>query len=366
MKKLYSLKSLLVAAAFTLTGFNAFGQTKTITITTTTIGGTAVLGSSNYNSGAERVWSQDEVSFGGKAITGNNNNTPSGSAAGSLIQAQANNGVIYNTTALPGKIVSITLNYAGTANNFTLTAGNDTRLVNSTTGNYSVTGTAVGSASSTGWTSADFATTDYKFFAIKKSTGVSYISSIVIEYEDVVLCTNPVIETQPTSATVAPGAAASFHVGAVAGNETLTYQWQAYDEVEATWEDIVFNGSELTSTFSIPVTEEWMDGSKFRVVVSAGTCSTISNEVTLTLDPTLAVGTSTKGAANLVKNTLVDTHILFNAKAVVKVVNANGQVVKSASVNENTSLDVASLPKGIYVVTAVVNGKTVSQKIVKK
>ena len=40
-------------------------------------------------------------------------------------------------------------------------------------------------------------------------------------------------------------------------------------------------------------------------------------------------------------------------------------LVKSASVEKNTSLNVSSL-KGIYVVTGEVNGQSVSQKIVKE
>lgn len=70
--------------------------------------------------------------------------------------------------------------------------------------------------------------------------------------------------------------------------------------------------------------------------------------------------------ANLVKNTVVSNAILFAAKADVQVINANGQVVKTASVNENTSLEVSSLPKGIYIVTGNVAGKVISQKIIKK
>ena len=57
---------------------------------------------------------------------------------------------------------------------------------------------------------------------------------------------------------------------------------------------------------------------------------------------------------------------MFNAKADIQILNMNGQVVKTASVNENTSLEVSSLAKGMYVVTANVNGKAVSQKIIKK
>ncbi len=81
---------------------------------------------------------------------------------------------------------------------------------------------------------------------------------------------------------------------------------------------------------------------------------------------TLAVSDVNGSKVNLVKNTVVENTILFAAKASVQVVNMNGQVVKTASVNENTSLDVAALPKGIYIVTGTVNGKSVSQKIMKK
>lgn len=70
--------------------------------------------------------------------------------------------------------------------------------------------------------------------------------------------------------------------------------------------------------------------------------------------------------STLVKNTNVSNTIFFAAKADVQIINANGQVVKTASVTENTSLDVSTLAKGIYFVSAVVEGKTVSQKIVKK
>lgn len=179
MKKIYSLFLSLSLTAL------AFAQTTTTTsITNTGIGGSAVLGSNNYNSGAERTWSADGVSFGGKYITSNQNNTPTGNSANTLVQAQSNNGVIYNTSALPGRIVSLTINYVGTANDFTFSGGNSSRLVNSSTGSTTITGgTTVGSASSTGWTATDFVGTNYTYFAIKKNSGASYVSSIVIEYE---------------------------------------------------------------------------------------------------------------------------------------------------------------------------------------
>lgn len=81
---------------------------------------------------------------------------------------------------------------------------------------------------------------------------------------------------------------------------------------------------------------------------------------------TMAVVDAAKGKANLVKNTVVANELIFGATGKVSVVNMNGQVVKTAEVSENSRLDVSSLAKGTYVVTAVVNGQTVSQKIIKK
>ncbi len=69
---------------------------------------------------------------------------------------------------------------------------------------------------------------------------------------------------------------------------------------------------------------------------------------------------------NFVKSTFIDSDINFGAKADVKIFSMNGQVVKSASVSENKSMNVADLAPGMYIVTGMVNGEAVSQKIMKK
>ena len=88
----------------------------------------------------------------------------------------------------------------------------------------------------------------------------------------------------------------------------------------------------------------------------------------LKINTVASLGTSdvAKSKINLVKNTVVKDVLNFGAKANVQFVNMNGQVVKSVSVENGTSLDVSSLPKGVYVVTGEVNGQSVSQKIVKQ
>ena len=79
----------------------------------------------------------------------------------------------------------------------------------------------------------------------------------------------------------------------------------------------------------------------------------------------LAVSDVNGTKINLVKNSNVKNTIVFGAKANVQIISANGQVVKTASVSENTNLDVSSLPKGLYIISAEVNGQKVSQKIIK-
>ncbi|MDQ0477371.1 MULTISPECIES: T9SS type A sorting domain-containing protein [Chryseobacterium] len=81
---------------------------------------------------------------------------------------------------------------------------------------------------------------------------------------------------------------------------------------------------------------------------------------------TLAVGDIKATKANLVKNTVVNNEIIFGEASKVSVVNMNGQVVKTANATENSRLNISELPKGMYIVSGTVNGKAVSQKIIKK
>ena len=83
-------------------------------------------------------------------------------------------------------------------------------------------------------------------------------------------------------------------------------------------------------------------------------------------DASLAVIDTNKSKTTLVRNTKVNNEISFGEKANVKIYNVSGSLVKSASVEKNGSLNVSSLAKGVYVVTGEVNGKTVSQKVIKE
>ena len=84
---------------------------------------------------------------------------------------------------------------------------------------------------------------------------------------------------------------------------------------------------------------------------------------------TLGVTDINKSKNLLLANTMVDNTLSFQTKgnATVRVYNTNGQLVKTANVSaQNANVNVANLPKGNYVVTAELNGETVSQKILKK
>lgn len=155
------------------------GESHSITITPNTF---TDKGSNNYGLGAERIGSENAVSFGGHYITGNIKNTPSGATAGTFLQCQANNATIYNKTEFPGKITKIVVNQHE-ARAFSLYCGKE-QLVASNNTNTGVTpsGTKItdtSSATTMTWNVSG----DYTFFALKKGSNASYITSIVVTYQ---------------------------------------------------------------------------------------------------------------------------------------------------------------------------------------
>ena len=104
---------------------------------------------------------------------------------------------------------------------------------------------------------------------------------------------------------------------------------------------------------------------------TAGTGNVSIDNLVVTTYPSSVLATTDviKSKNIFLKNTMVDNTLSFQTKgnASVKVYNANGQLVKSATISaQNANVNVANLPKGNYVVTAELNGETVSQKIVKQ
>lgn len=162
------------------------------TLNVTALGGTAVLGNNNYSSGAERTATVDGVAIGSKAVTVN----------GANLQAQANNGVIYNTAALPGRLVSVVLTQTGTARAHSLYGGSSTRLVNNTAANYTVNGGTLVSTLTSATTTWTISTgTNYTYFCIKRGGNASQISSIVVTYEDASKTLVSIAVTTPPSKT---------------------------------------------------------------------------------------------------------------------------------------------------------------------
>lgn len=80
---------------------------------------------------------------------------------------------------------------------------------------------------------------------------------------------------------------------------------------------------------------------------------------------TLGTNENMKSKINLLKNIVVSDVLEFNSKAIIKLMNMNGQVLKTAAVDVGNSLDISFLPKGIYLISGQVNGEKFSQKIIK-
>lgn len=81
---------------------------------------------------------------------------------------------------------------------------------------------------------------------------------------------------------------------------------------------------------------------------------------------TLSIKEINFNKVNLVANTNVTDQIIFGEKSFVKIYNTNGQIVKSVLVNKNQAVDVSNLPKGVYLVSGEVDGRTITQKIIKR
>lgn len=99
---------------------------------------------------------------------------------------------------------------------------------------------------------------------------------------------------------------------------------------------------------------------------STGTRQLVLDDVSWTAASTLAVINPNEKKINFVKSTVVDTNLEFGAKADVKIYDMNGRMLKAASVNEGTQLNVSALAKGVYIVAGEIEGQKVTQKIIKK
>lgn len=207
-------------------------------------------------------------------------------------------------------------------------------------------------------------TADVRTTSVSDYTGASAASNVMVN----AIAENFIISGINTSGYENISLSLGLRKGTNAANNELTIEvssngtdWTALSYTRATGSGTA-NWAVINPTGTIPTTTTLS-------IRFTGTTATEWRIDDVKLSGTaivLGTGNNILNKANLVKNTSVSNTIIFAAKANVQVINMNGQVVKTASVNENSSLEVSSLPKGAYIVTGSVNGKAVSQKIIKK
>ena len=184
---------------------------------------------------------------------------------------------------------------------------------------------------------------------IKKGSGAGYVLGISHSTSTAVYSTVELPVATDVSVKVA------FSVSGTNSTSTLT----------------INNETPITSTSAVAPTVLKSVVIRQAGSATAGTGNVSIDNLVVTTYPsnTLSVGDITKTKNIFLKNTMVDNTLSFQTKgnATVRVYNTNGQLVKTANVSaQNANVNVANLPKGNYVVTAELDGETVSQKILKK
>jgi len=184
---------------------------------------------------------------------------------------------------------------------------------------------------------------------IKKGSGAGYVLGISNSTSTAVYSTVELPVATDVSVKVA------FSVSGSNSTSTLT----------------INNGTPITSTSAVAPTVLKSVAIRQAGSATAGTGNVSIDNLVVTTYPSSVLATTDviKSKNIFLKNTMVDNTLSFQTKgnATVRVYNTNGQLVKSATISaQNANVNVANLPKGNYVVTAELNGETVSQKILKK
>ena len=151
--KYFKLKFLLIFAALAMAIPPAWAGTVTVTLTQSVLGLTG-----SYSTNTQKT--VDGITYQHTDLMKNNEN----------IQAKANSGVIFNTTAYPGNITSVAITHSGTARPTTISGSSDgSNWSQVTTGNGTITG--------------DFSGKGYKYFKITRGSNAAYWTKIEITYE---------------------------------------------------------------------------------------------------------------------------------------------------------------------------------------
>lgn len=175
------------------------------------------------------------------------------------------------------------------------------------------------------------------------------------------------ITAQPTNVSVAAGASATFSVTDTGvGN---TYQWQ--ENTGSGFVNIVsgtpYTGV-YTNTLTITTTTATMNGYKYRCIVNGAMCVDKSEDATLLVSggTTGVIDNASTMQPNITPNpTTGDIKISGLSTADIEVYNSVGQLVKATK--KATSISIAEMPHGVYVLKVYTSGVLVhTGKVVKE
>lgn len=175
-----------------------------------------------------------------------------------------------------------------------------------------------------------------------------------------------------TSSLVGSVTSKILDLSANSGSFTILFDVKGWTAVEGALTITVTGLTSQTVTYTALIGDAFQNRSVSFTGGTAGSTVTIATTAKRAFIDNVKITTGTLAVVNLqsakvrlVKNTSVNNVLTFSAKSDIQVVNMSGQVVKSASVENNSILDVSALPKGIYLVKGSVNGEQSIQKIIK-
>lgn len=138
---------------------------------------------------------------------------------------------LFNSTPLPGRIVSIKMTKASGSDRGWVVRGGTTTNDAPTTSSTNTYGTAIGSALSVGtqtWSTTDG--TDYRYFLLYENvTSASYISEVVVTYETGGGCSAPTSPSISGTTSYTAGQTISLEASATGTDASTTYQWYKGD-----------------------------------------------------------------------------------------------------------------------------------------
>ena len=172
--------------------------------------------------------------------------------------------------------------------------------------------------------------------------------------------TSPDIYLIPSNAQ--PGMASFFYATVKGGNNpsnpgqfTPNYQWYK-------------NGNPVGANSEIYIDNMLNTGDSVYVKISSGTACAAGNDTSnnIIISSTLSVDNDQLSKETIFPNPVLDKIYFKNIQNIetVHLFDRSGRVIKTAAINQN-SIDIAHLPKGIYVLKIVTDQKIIETKIIK-